>query len=90
MGISGIGMTELLVILVIVMLLFGTKRLKTIGSDLGSAIKGFRFAMNSGDRDEEEGAKPQEIIPPSIANSPPSQARAAPDQAPKIGDRDHV
>ena len=89
MGISGIGMMELLVILVIVMLLFGTKRLKTIGSDLGSAIKGFRSAMNSGDRDEEEGAKPQEVIPPSIAN-PPSQARAASDQAPKIGDRDHV
>ena len=41
----GIGMGELLVILGIVVLLFGTKRLKTLGADLGSAIKGFRSAV---------------------------------------------
>ena len=39
----GIGMGELLVILGIVLLLFGTKRLKTLGADLGNAIKGFRI-----------------------------------------------
>lgn len=43
-----------LVILVVVVLVFGTKRLKNLGSDLGETIKGFRKAMNT----EEEGAKP--------------------------------
>jgi sec-independent protein translocase protein TatA len=38
----GFGLKELIVILVIVALLFGTKKLKNIGSDLGGAIKGFK------------------------------------------------
>lgn len=46
----GLGMTELLVILAIVLLIFGPKRLKNIGADLGGAIKGFRKAVT----DEEE------------------------------------
>jgi sec-independent protein translocase protein TatA len=50
----GLGMTELLVILAIVLLIFGPKRLKNIGSDLGGAIKGFRKAVT-----EEEETKPQ-------------------------------
>lgn len=41
----GFGMTELIVVLAIVLLLFGTKKLKTLGGDLGSAIKGFKNAM---------------------------------------------
>lgn len=52
----GLGMTELLVILAIVLLIFGPKRLKSIGSDLGSAIKGFRSAVS----DEDESKKPQD------------------------------
>ena len=40
--IGGISVTQLVILLVIVMLVFGTKRLRNIGSDLGSAIKGFR------------------------------------------------
>jgi len=39
------GVTELIIIAVIVLLLFGTTKLKSLGSDLGSAIKGFRSAM---------------------------------------------
>ena len=39
------GIWELVVILLIVALLFGTKKLKTLGSDLGGAVKGFRGAM---------------------------------------------
>ena len=50
----GLGMTELLIILAIVLLIFGPKRLKNIGSDLGNAIKGFRTAVS-----EEDDAKPQ-------------------------------
>lgn len=47
----GLSLTELLVILAIVLLLFGTRRLRGLGGDLGNAIKGFRQAM----RDEDDG-----------------------------------
>lgn len=43
------GIWELLIVLLIVSLLFGTKKLRSIGGDLGSAIKGFRSAMKDGD-----------------------------------------
>jgi len=48
----GIGFRELLVILVIVLLVFGAKKLKTIGSDLGAAVRGFKKSMNDGDGEE--------------------------------------
>lgn len=54
MGMGGISIWQLLIILVIVLLLFGTKKLKNLGTDLGGAIKGFRSAMNDGDRKEEK------------------------------------
>ena len=53
----GLGATELLLILVIVLVLFGTKKLSSLGSDLGSAIKGFRSAISTTPAD-----KP--IVPP--------------------------
>ena len=52
MGLGGISIWQLLIILAIVVMLFGTSRLRNIGSDLGSAIKGFRNSMN---KDEAEG-----------------------------------
>jgi sec-independent protein translocase protein TatA len=45
MGMGGISIWQLLIILAIVIMLFGTKRLRTLGSDLGSAVKGFRKSM---------------------------------------------
>ena len=42
---SGIGIWQLLIVLAIVLLLFGTKRLKGLGGDLGGAIKGFKKAI---------------------------------------------
>ena len=51
MGIGGIGIGPLLVILVIIILLFGTKKLKSLGGDLGRAVKGFKKALNN-DADE--------------------------------------
>lgn len=47
MGLGGISIWQLLIILLIVIMLFGTKRLKSLGSDLGDAIKGFRKSMNT-------------------------------------------
>ena len=49
MGMSGIGVWELFLILIIILLLFGTKKLRSIGTDLGSAVRGFRNSL----RDEE-------------------------------------
>lgn len=42
---------HLLVILVIALLVFGTKKIRTIGSDLGAAVRGFKKAMNEGETD---------------------------------------
>jgi sec-independent protein translocase protein TatA len=53
----GIGMKELLIILAIALLVFGAKKLKTIGSDLGGAVKGFKKAMNEGDEEEQKKAE---------------------------------
>jgi sec-independent protein translocase protein TatA len=47
----GISVTELLIILAIVLLLFGSKKLGSLGSDLGSAIKGFKKAVQDKDAD---------------------------------------
>jgi sec-independent protein translocase protein TatA len=54
MGFGGISIWSLILILVIVLLLFGTKRLKNVGSDLGGAIKGFRKAMKEGVVEKDE------------------------------------
>ncbi|MBN2872024.1 MAG: Sec-independent protein translocase subunit TatA [Halothiobacillaceae bacterium] len=52
-----------LIILAIVLLLFGTKRLKNLGSDLGSAIKGFKSAVKEeSDKDEDEETKRTENL----------------------------
>ncbi|SEK87448.1 sec-independent protein translocase protein TatA [Atopomonas hussainii] len=48
----GISFWQLAIVLLIVILLFGSKRLKTLGSDVGSAIKGFRGAVASDDERE--------------------------------------
>ena len=56
----GIGFKELVVILIIVLVLFGAKRLRSIGTDLGGAIKGFRNAVKEG----EEAEKPADSDKP--------------------------
>lgn len=51
----GIGFRELLIILVIALLIFGAKRLRTIGTDLGAAVRGFKKSMADGEDDAKEG-----------------------------------
>ncbi len=64
MGFGGISLWQLLIILAIVLLLFGTKRLRNIGSDLGGAFKGFKKAIS----DEDKGTdKAKQENPPKIA-----------------------
>ena len=49
MGLGGIGIWQLLIILLIVFMLFGTKKLRNLGSGLGGALKGFKTAMKDED-----------------------------------------
>lgn len=51
---SGISWPQLLIILVIVLAIFGTKRFRTLGSDLGNAVKGFRSAMSDAEEAKEQ------------------------------------
>ena len=51
---ANIGPWQLLIILVIVLAIFGTKKLRNMGSDLGGAVKGFRSAMNEADEAKEQ------------------------------------
>lgn len=57
MGLGGISIWQLLIILVIVLLLFGTKKLRNLGGDLGGALKGFKKAM-----DDETPEEPQKKV----------------------------
>ncbi len=54
MGLGGISIWQLLIILVIVALVFGTKKLRGIGGDLGGAVKGFKKALNDDSKDDGE------------------------------------
>ena len=53
-----IGMKELLIILVVVLLVFGTKKLRNLGGDLGSSLKDFKKAMGEG----EDAAKKEKTV----------------------------
>ena len=57
MGFGGISIWQLLIILAIIILIFGTKRLRNMGGDLGSAFKGFKKAVN----DETEESPPSAV-----------------------------
>lgn len=58
---GGFGLKELLVILIIVALLFGTKKLKNIGSDLGGAIKGFKKGIADDETQELKNQSADEV-----------------------------
>ena len=62
----GLSIWELLIVLAIVLLLFGPSRLKTLGGDLGNAIKGFRSAIKEED-------KPEPPLDPNVIDSDPAQ-----------------
>jgi len=70
---------HLLIILAVVLLVFGTKKLRTIGSDLGAAVRGFKKSMNEGDQ-EEQVAQKQLPQTGKDAEFPESGAGAAPRQ----------
>jgi sec-independent protein translocase protein TatA len=55
-------MWQLLIVLLIVVMVFGTKKLRSLGGDLGGALKSFRKAMDSDDKDEQnDGDEPERL-----------------------------
>ncbi|NRT55259.1 Sec-independent protein translocase subunit TatA [Sphaerotilus uruguayifluvii] len=63
----GLSTTHLIIFLVIIVLIFGTKKLKNIGSDLGSAVKGFKDGMKDGDKPAE--GSPAQVAEKRVDNS---------------------
>lgn len=61
MGIGGISVWQLIILLVIVVLVFGTKRLRNMGSDLGAAIKGFRKGMEDEKEGKDDSDEPEQL-----------------------------
>ncbi len=51
---GGISVWQLLILLVVVILIFGTKKLRTLGGDLGGAVKGFKKAMNEDEKNADK------------------------------------
>jgi len=60
MGFGGISIWQLLIVLAIVILVFGTKRLKNLGGDVGGAIKSFKSAMDDDGKKEPESLEKKE------------------------------
>jgi len=104
MGMGSISIWQLLIILVIVLLLFGTKRLKSIGSDLGNAVRGFRSAMSDSDKEEEEPKRLEDApssttttgtqsvtgVHPGATTQPGASRTATQDPGARVENRDRV
>ena len=78
----GFSIWQLVIILAIVMLLFGTKKLSNIGSDIGGAIKNFKKSMHDGEEEE----KPAPVEPTKVAHQEP-EGRVIEGQATKEKDK---
>jgi sec-independent protein translocase protein TatA len=64
----GLSIPHLLVVLAIVIIVFGTKRLKNLGADLGDAIKGFRNAVKEGEEAKSASNKDSEILEGEVSH----------------------
>jgi sec-independent protein translocase protein TatA len=58
---GGISIWQLVIVLVVVILIFGTKKLRTLGGDLGGAVKGFKKAINDGEKDATNDDKKSDV-----------------------------
>jgi sec-independent protein translocase protein TatA len=71
---ANIGPVQLLIVLLIVLAIFGTKRLRTLGSDLGSAVKGFRSAVSDAEADSGDKKIGDQTEDASFDNTPVEEA----------------
>lgn len=77
----GFSTTHLIIFLVIIILIFGTKKLKNIGSDLGGAVKGFKDGMKDGSTPEKPAETP---VAPTLAATEKTEAKPTIDVEAKI------
>lgn len=85
--IGGISVWQLLILLLIVVIVFGTKRLRNIGSDLGGAIKGFRKGMEEEPEEKSEEGEPDQITSvENTASDPQKQKEKTPASNPTDAD----
>ena len=75
---GSISWVHWLIVLVVVLLIFGTKKLRNLGSDLGSAVKGFKDGMKS---EEDKSAQAKTEIPPTTGQTIEGEARK---ETPKV------
>ena len=81
MGLGGISIWQLLILLLIIVMVFGTKKLRNMGSDLGAAVKGFRQGMESekaGGEDLPESHQLGDQATPSPSAKQPAQKESTP------------
>ncbi len=76
----GFSTTHLIIFLVIIIVIFGTKKLRNIGSDLGGAVKGFKDGMKEGSTPE----KPAENAAPAMVTAEKTEAKSTIDVEAKI------
>ena len=79
----GISIWQLLIVLVIVLLLFGTKKLRNLGSDLGGAVKGFKGAMSN------EGASKDDDLDPDEGEAKLEQGEQSAAVDPEVSKKEH-
>lgn len=89
---GGISIWQLLIIVVIVVLLFGTKKLGSIGSDLGASIKGFKKAMSDDedkdkDKEKDKSVQDADFTAKTLADKQPGDVKK--DEA-KSNDKEQV
>ena len=76
----GIGFRELLVILLIALLIFGGKKLRTIGSDLGAAVRDFKKSMDTGEKEQEADKPLKQLTGTDAEFAAGDKAAAKPEQ----------
>jgi sec-independent protein translocase protein TatA len=76
----GLSTTHLIIFLIIIVLIFGTKKLKNIGSDLGGAVKGFKDGMKDGSTPEKSAEEPA----PTLVSTDKTDAKSTIDVEAKV------
>ncbi len=72
---SNISWPQLLIVLVIVLAIFGTKKFRTLGSDLGKTVKGFKDAMNEAENAKEQLSDATQSADADFDNTPAEETR---------------
>lgn len=83
---GGISIWQLLIVVLIVVLLFGTKKLRGLGADLGSAVKGFKKAISDEDQDKKDADFEQQ----KLADKKEQAEPLSPQEQDKAKDKDRV